>query len=88
MKNDAEATPKSVMRVMGVKGLTLYHLKSHLQKFRLGKQLHRDTNIHEANKDGPRGTLFFMSTLENCMPIFCFNPTSIWVGQSAGCGLL
>lgn len=45
-----KATPKSVMRVMGVKGLTLYHLKSHLQKFRLGKQLQRDA--HEANKDG------------------------------------
>lgn len=27
----AEATPKTIMRVMGVKGLTLYHLKSHLQ---------------------------------------------------------
>jgi hypothetical protein len=26
------------MRTMGVKGLTLYHLKSHLQKFRLGRQ--------------------------------------------------
>jgi SHAQKYF class myb-like DNA-binding protein len=26
-----EATPKTIMRVMGVKGLTLYHLKSHLQ---------------------------------------------------------
>ena len=27
----SEATPKTIMRTMGVKGLTLYHLKSHLQ---------------------------------------------------------
>ncbi|CAH8373700.1 unnamed protein product [Eruca vesicaria subsp. sativa] len=33
-----KATPKTIMRTMGVKGLTLYHLKSHLQKFRLGRQ--------------------------------------------------
>ncbi|KAK9051001.1 hypothetical protein SSX86_027626 [Deinandra increscens subsp. villosa] len=32
-----KATPKSLMRVMSIHGLTLYHLKSHLQKFRLGK---------------------------------------------------
>ena len=27
----AEATPKTVMRLLGIPGLTLYHLKSHLQ---------------------------------------------------------
>ncbi|XP_042056897.1 myb family transcription factor PHL8-like [Salvia splendens] len=32
-----KATPKSLMRVMGIQGLTLYHLKSHLQKYRVGR---------------------------------------------------
>nr|XP_023895803.1 myb family transcription factor APL isoform X1 [Quercus suber]POE56973.1 myb family transcription factor apl [Quercus suber] len=50
-----KATPKTIMRVMGVKGLTLYHLKSHLQKFRLGKQPHKEFNDHTI-KDGMRAS--------------------------------
>ncbi|KAK9095726.1 hypothetical protein Sjap_021223 [Stephania japonica] len=46
-----KATPKSIMRTMGVKGLTLFHLKSHLQKYRLGRLTGKDHFTHDFPKD-------------------------------------
>ncbi|BAT99712.1 hypothetical protein LR48_Vigan06g068800 [Vigna angularis] len=55
-----KATPKSVLRLMGLKGLTLYHLKSHLQKYRLGQQTRKQNE--ELNKENSRCSFVNFST--------------------------
>ncbi|CAA3015875.1 myb family transcription factor PHL8-like [Olea europaea subsp. europaea] len=46
-----KATPKSLMRMMDIHGLTLYHLKSHLQKYRLGKSQQSQTYHKNKQED-------------------------------------
>ncbi|GMH01731.1 hypothetical protein Nepgr_003570 [Nepenthes gracilis] len=51
-----KATPKSLMREIGIPGLTLYHLKSHLQKFRLGKNQQSETRCDSQQFDYEEGS--------------------------------